>query len=157
MCIRGVYITVNASFLLFYGAPGGAGKFIMMKKMIGLSVVTALLVIGAAAYQEAQVQEVQGKKPTADRHKDRGVTCGACHDGEADPKTAASSESCFTCKNHGSWGIVIERISANKEYKFNPHQNHITTANDLECTLCHQAHTADIMICHNCHQGLEFK
>jgi len=148
-----------------------------MKKISSLSVVAALLVILAAACQntpnretsnqeapdqksrnqEALNQEAPEKEFTADRHKSRGVTCGACHDGEANPKTAASPKSCLTCKNHGSWDIVAERISSNKEYKVNPHRNHISEAYDIECTFCHQSHEADVMICHDCHQGLEVK
>jgi len=124
----------------------------MMRKIIFLSVVAALLAIGAAASQQAQEQ-----KPTADRHKDRGVTCSVCHDGEADPKAAASPKSCLTCKNHDSWNTISERINNDKEYKFNPHHNHITETNDLECTMCHQAHKEDTIICHKCHQGMKFK
>jgi len=158
----------------------------MMKKIISFLAVAVMLVIWATACREARNQEVQnreaqnkeaqneaqnpgtqnqevqnretpGKKPTADRHKDRGVKCGACHDGEAEPKTAASSESCLTCKNHGSWDIVAERASLDKGYKVNPHRNHISEAYDLECTLCHRPHEADAIACHSCHQGLEFK
>jgi len=128
------------------------GMFVMMKKMICLTVVTALLVIGVAVSQEAQE-----KKPMADRHKDRGVTCGACHDGESEPKAASSKEYCLTCKNHGSWDTVDARIKENKEYKFNPHRNHITESNKLDCTMCHKAHTTDTIICLNCHTAMKFK
>jgi len=127
----------------------------MIKKMLCLAAVAALLVIGAAISQE--VQETQGSKYTADRHKDRGVTCGACHGGENAPKEAPSAESCLTCKNHGSWDIVDKRIKENKEYTVNPHHNHISDSNELECTMCHQAHNTDTVFCMNCHQGLKFR
>ena len=126
----------------------------MMKKIIYLASTAALLVVGAAISQETQDVQV---KHTADRHKDRGITCGACHGGEAAPKEAASPKTCLTCKNHGSWDIADKRIKDNKEYKFNPHRNHISEANDLECTMCHQAHGNDTIFCYNCHQGIKFK
>jgi len=124
----------------------------MIKKIICFAAIAAMLVAGAAISQEAQ-----GKKPTADRHKDRGVTCKVCHDGEDAPKAAASTKSCLTCKNHGSWNTISERTKDAKGYKFNPHHNHITETNDLECTMCHQAHKADTVICLNCHQAMKFK
>ena len=126
----------------------------MMKKMTCLAAVAALLVVGAALSQETQNAQ---EKYTADRHKDRGVTCGACHGGQDAPKEAASPETCLSCKNHGSWDMVSKRINDNKEYKYNPHHNHISEANDLECTMCHQAHNPDTVFCFNCHQGMKFK
>jgi len=120
----------------------------MMKKMICAAAIAAMLVIGAAMSQET-------RKYMADRHKDRGTTCSVCHDGEAAPKTAASQKSCLVC--HQSLNAVSERTNGDKGYKFNPHRNHITETNSLECTMCHQGHKADANICHNCHQGMKFK
>ena len=128
----------------------------MMKKTICLAAVAVMLIIGTVVSQE--IQEIQeGKKPTADRHKDRGVTCSVCHDGEAEPKAAASPKSCLTCKNHGSWNMVADRTNADKGFKFNPHHNHILETNDLECTQCHQAHKDDTVVCYRCHSGMKFK
>ena len=122
----------------------------MMKKTIYLAVIVALLVMGVALSQE-----ILENKHTADRHKDRGVTCRVCHDGEEAPKTAAAPQSCLTCKNHGSLNVVAERTE--KEYIYNPHRNHITETSDLECTQCHQAHKNDTVACHDCHAGMKFK
>ena len=133
----------------------------MIKKMICFAAVAMLLVIGAAISQEAQqpqkTQATTEKKPTSDRHKDRGLTCGVCHGGEAEPKSDAPPKSCLTCKNHDSLKTVAERTNSNKGFKFNPHHNHILETNDLECTQCHQAHKADNVVCYNCHQGMKFK
>ena len=135
----------------------------MTKKIVCLVAVATMLVIGAAVSQEdpeqvGNKQEVrESKPPTADRHRDRGMTCGGCHDGEAAPQTAASQKSCITCKNHDSIKTVAERTSAGNAYMFNPHRNHILETNDLECTQCHQAHKADTIVCHRCHQGMKFK
>ncbi|MDR0311022.1 MAG: cytochrome c3 family protein [Acidobacteriota bacterium] len=123
-----------------------------MKKIISFAIVAALLVIGAGLSQESGEN-----KPVADKHKDRGVTCGVCHNGEADPKSAASPKSCLSCKNHDSWNAVAKLTNNDKGFKFNPHHNHITESNDLDCTQCHQAHKADTIICYNCHQGMKFK
>jgi len=130
----------------------------MMRKMTCFVVVAAMLVIGVAISQEAkEAKETGDIKHTADRHRDNGVTCGACHGGENAPREAAAPESCLTCKNHDSWDAADKRIKENKEYKVNPHRNHISEANDLECTMCHQAHNADTVFCMNCHQGLKFR
>jgi maltose-binding protein MalE len=126
----------------------------MMKKMICFAAITVLLIIGAAISQE---QESQAKKPTADRHKDRGITCSVCHDGENEPKAAASPKSCLTCKNHDSLQTAAERTNAAKGFKFNPHHNHILETNKLECTQCHQSHKADTVVCYDCHQLMKFK
>ena len=119
----------------------------MSKKTICFAVIAVLLVIGITISQEAQ-----GNKPTAERHKDRGVACAVCHDGESAPKTAAAPKSCLMC--HESLNAVAEKT---REYKFNPHRNHITESNDLECTQCHQGHKDDTTVCFNCHQGMKFK
>ena len=132
----------------------------MMKKMICFAAAATLLVIGAAISQEArQPQKTQAapEKPTADRHKDRGLTCGGCHGGEAEPKSAAAPKSCLTCKNHDSFKTVAARTGSDKGYKFNPHHNHILETNDLECGQCHQSHKADTVVCYNCHQAMKFK
>ena len=125
----------------------------MIKKIVCLAVIVALLVIGVALSQEAREN-----KHTADRHKERGITCGGCHGEEEDaPKTAASPKSCLACKNHGSWDVVAERTVKDKDYRFNPHRNHITETNDIECTQCHQAHRNDTVACYDCHTGMKFK
>ena len=130
----------------------------MIKKIIYVAAIAALLIVGAAISQDArEVQTIQEKKPTADRHKERGVTCSVCHDGEVEPKSAASPKSCLTCKNHGSLNVVAERTNMDKGYKFNPHNNHILESNDLECTQCHQAHKDETIVCYNCHQAMKFK
>ena len=130
----------------------------MMKKTIYLAVITALLIIGVALSQEIQeAQKIQENRYTADRHNGYGITCGGCHGGEAAPKTAAPPKSCLVCKGHDSWNTVAERTSAAREYKFNPHRNHITETNDLECIQCHQAHRSDTVACYDCHTGMKFK
>jgi hypothetical protein len=88
---------------------------------------------------------------TADRHKARGLTCQVCHK-EEQPTTAASAEACLTC--HKSIEAVSERT---KDFNSNPHNNHITTASDVECTQCHHGHKADVPLCNQCHSGFSFE
>ena len=89
---------------------------------------------------------------TADRHKGRNLACGACHGGEAQPKTAASAEACLTC--HKSLEAVAERTTG---FVQNPHDNHLTQSTDLECTVCHHGHKADTIACEQCHSGFKFE
>jgi dihydrodipicolinate reductase len=49
---------------------------------------------------------------------------------------------------------VAERSVA---YVPNPHKNHITESNDVECTVCHHGHKADNPACLACHMGLTFE
>ena len=128
------------------------GKLIMIKKMICFTAGAALLIIGLAISQEAR-----GNKPTADRHRDRGITCSVCHGGEDAPKTAGSPKSCLLCKNHESLNVVADRTSDKNGYIFNPHHNHITETNSLECIQCHQAHKNDTFVCLDCHTTMKFK
>jgi fumarate reductase flavoprotein subunit len=88
----------------------------------------------------------------ANRHKKRGVACLACH-GEATPKTAASEKGCLSC--HKSLEAVAEKTI--DMTPANPHKNHITEANKIECTQCHNGHKADVPSCTNCHAGMNFE
>lgn len=85
---------------------------------------------------------------TADKHKERGLKCEVCHK-EAQPKAAAPAEACLAC--HQSLENVAKKT---ENYTVNPHDNHITKSSEVECTMCHQGHKEDILLCHNCHQGL---
>ena len=115
-----------------------------MKRVLCFFALAAMIWTGAAATQDK-------KSFTADRHKERGLACAACHK-EDQPKTAASGESCLPC--HTSIEAVAERT---KDFDKNPHQNHLTESSDLSCTQCHQGHKADIVACEQCHSGMTFE
>ncbi len=107
----------------------------------------------AAAVLWAGISIAQEKTAfNADRHKSRSVACLACH-GEAAPKTAASEKGCLSC--HKSLEAVAEKTI--DMAPGNPHKNHITEANNLECTQCHSGHKADVPTCTNCHAGMKFE
>ena len=115
-----------------------------MKRVLCFFALAAVLWTGTAITQEK-------KSFTADRHKERGLTCAACHK-EEQPKTAASGEACLPC--HNSIEAVADRT---KDFKNNPHKNHITDSNDVACTECHQGHKANTLLCTRCHTGFKFE
>jgi hypothetical protein len=117
----------------------------VFRSIILSSFAAALLWSGITTAQE---------KPAlnADRHKSRGIACLACH-GEAAPKTAASEKGCLTC--HKSMEAVAEKTK--DMLPANPHKNHITASNKVECTQCHNGHKADSPACTNCHAGMKFE
>ena len=118
----------------------------MLKKAFCLCALAFLFSTGIAIAQEEQEGPF-----TADRHKERGLKCEACH-GDPEPKTAASPKSCLTC--HKSLEAVADRTNDRER---NPHNNHLTQSSDVECTDCHHGHKADTILCHQCHTGMTFE
>jgi fumarate reductase flavoprotein subunit len=86
----------------------------------------------------------QQKKFLADRHKDRGMECSACHK-ESPPQKAMSSDVCKGC--HDPEKLAIK--SADKLGRQNPHDNHL---GDIPCESCHHAHKPSEDACAKCHQ-----
>lgn len=119
-------------------------KAFVIGRICWLCAVTVLLWTGMTFTEEK-------RPPTADRHKERGMKCESCH-GVAEPKTDATGASCLPC--HKSMEAMAERT---KNYDRNPHENHISNANDLECTQCHKGHKEDEILCHKCHTGMTFE
>ena len=115
-----------------------------MTRVLRLSLTVAMFWIGLATAEERPFM--------ADRHKAAKITCAGCHEGEEQPKTAATQKGCITC--HKSLEAVAERT---KDFDKNPHQNHMTESSDVECTQCHQGHKADEVLCHQCHSGMVFE
>ncbi len=120
------------------------GMNLVLKRLAYLSLIAAMLCAASAIAQDKNAF-------TADRHKSRGLSCDACH-GEAQPKSAAPAKSCLNC--HQSLKVVAEKT---KDRRYNPHENHLTASNDIECTQCHNGHKADTPACWQCHEGLTFK
>ena len=112
--------------------------------------VLCFFALAAVAWTAAAI--TQDKKSfTADRHKERGLACAACHR-EDQPKTAASGESCLPC--HKSIEAVAERT---KDFEKNPHKNHLLDVSDVACTDCHKGHKDDTPVCNQCHSGMTFE
>jgi hypothetical protein len=113
--------------------------------------ILCCLVVIVALGMGVVVSEEKKDDFTADRHKNRGLSCVACHK-EEQPKTAASAQACLTC--HKSLAAVAVRT---KDYNHNPHDNHITSSSDVQCTQCHQGHKADTLLCNKCHSGMNIE
>ncbi len=122
----------------------GKGIDSVIKRVLCFFAFAAVLWTAKAVTQEK-------KSFTADRHKERGLSCAACHK-EEQPKTAASQESCLVC--HSSIEAVAERT---KDFGMNPHRNHLLDGSDVACTDCHKGHMADTPACHQCHTGMKFE
>lgn len=116
----------------------------MLKRIFCFGALAVLFGTLVALSEETQVF-------TADKHKNFGLECSACH-GDAAPTAEVSGKVCLTC--HESLEAVAQRT---KDYAKNPHDNHITATQDLECTQCHNGHKADTPMCHQCHSGMTFK
>jgi len=86
----------------------------------------------------------------ADVHGEAGVACVDCH-GVAVPKEPATGEQCLKC--HESYKEVAKRTVGLTP---NPHENHIVTATEPDCTECHQGHKARKTLCVECHSDIRF-
>jgi len=117
----------------------------VLRKILSLSALAAFLCAGAAITQEKETF-------TADRHKELGMGCESCHE-DAQPKAAPAEpgKACAAC--HGPMEEVAKKTG---ELFPNPHDNHITQANEVDCTECHKGHKADATPCQNCHVGMKF-
>ena len=116
----------------------------MLKHVLCISALAAALWTGVVISEE--------KRPfTAERHKTNNVACIECH-GIEKPTEPASEKACLAC--HKSLEAVAERTQNRKP---NPHKNHLTEGSDVECTQCHLGHKADVLLCHQCHAGLEIE
>jgi hypothetical protein len=116
----------------------------VFKRILLFSAIAAVICAGIAIAQDQS-------PVTSERHKSKNIACTGCH-GEEQPKAAGNAEkSCVTC--HKSLEAVAEKT---KEMLPNPHQNHMTESQDVECTQCHHGHKADTPICTQCHSGFTF-
>lgn len=114
---------------------------ILKRYRILLLVVLAVLALGALLVSEhtwAQQQKFQ-----ADKHKDRGLDCAACHK-ETPPSQAVPSAVCKNC--HDPEKLAMK--SAEKLGRQNPHDNHL---GDIPCESCHHGHKPSEDACAKCH------
>jgi len=86
-------------------------------------------------------------------HAKANVTCGGCH-GKQLPKEDDTVESARCLDYHGS----LEKLAgktANPDFpKRNPHQSHL---GDVDCTVCHKAHSESRVYCLGCHSQFNLK
>lgn len=120
------------------------GSMPVLKRIFCACALVAAMGTLAAVSQETEVF-------TADKHKEMGLECSTCH-GEEAPTATVPGTVCLPC--HESLEAVAART---KDFTVNPHENHITLSQDLECTQCHNGHKATEPMCLNCHAGMKFK
>lgn len=121
----------------------------MLKRILFVAVILAGIWCCLSIAQEKVAEE---KVPfTADIHKDKGTACDACHKTQP-PKALTTSESCLAC--HKSLEAVAEKT---QDYSPNPHKNHLTDSQDVDCLECHHGHKADTPKCTECHGGMTFE
>lgn len=104
--------------------------------------IAAMLLVITSGYVFAQDKPV-----LADRHKNSGLTCEACHD--TNPKQAVEGDKCLGC--HENSAAVAKRTI---NLQPNPHSNHLL---DIDCTKCHVGHKAQVNYCQNCHSEMVFE
>ncbi len=86
-------------------------------------------------------------------HAKAGVTCGGCHGAEFPVADATVENSrCLSC--HGP----AERLATTTEPKDfkdrNPHKSHL---GDINCRVCHRAHSESKVYCLDCHQYFKMR
>ena len=83
----------------------------------------------------------------ADLHRDRGLSCVACHDGGpplSDDNLSLENGNCSAC--HGSLKTVSVEIG---EREIDPHLSHLP--GEPACTTCHATHSPSVPYCSACH------
>ncbi len=113
-------------------------------KRIGIALIAICAVFAVCAVIVGGQVWAQQKKFLADRHKDRGMDCSACHK-ESPPAKAVPSAVCKGC--HDPEKLAMK--SAEKLGRHNPHDNHL---GDIPCETCHHGHKPSEDACAKCHQ-----
>lgn len=113
-------------------------------KRFSAALIAAIAVVVICALAISSHTWAQQKKFLADRHKDRGMECSACHK-ESPPGKAVPSEVCKGC--HDEEKLALK--SAEKFGRQNPHDNHLGA---IGCEQCHHAHKPSVDACAKCHQ-----
>lgn len=114
----------------------------MVKELKTLVIISAVFAFSALLFSGSIW--AQQNKFLADRHKDRGMECSACHK-ESPPQKAVPSDVCKGC--HDEEKLAIK--SAEKFGRQNPHDNHLGA---IGCEQCHHAHKPSVDACAKCHQ-----
>jgi hypothetical protein len=86
-------------------------------------------------------------------HAKANVMCAACH-GKDFPEEGDSveKERCLSC--HGSYRDLAAKTNPSDFPDRNPHRSHL---GEVECSVCHKAHSASIVYCVTCHPGFKMK
>ena len=84
-------------------------------------------------------------------HAKANITCTGCH-GKNFPEEGDSveKERCQSC--HGSYEVLAAKTEPSDFPERNPHRSHMR---EMECAVCHKAHTASSVYCLTCHQNFQ--
>jgi fumarate reductase flavoprotein subunit len=114
----------------------------MVKELKTLLIIFAVFAFSALLLSSSTW--AQQTKFLADRHKDKGMECSACHK-EGPAQKAVPPDICKGC--HDEEKLAMK--SAEKFGRQNPHDNHLGA---IACGECHRAHKPSVDTCAKCHQ-----
>ena len=114
----------------------------MVKELKTLLIIFAVFAFSALLLSGSTW--AQQTKFLADRHKDKGMECSACHK-EVPAQKAVPPDICKGC--HDEEKLAMK--SAEKFGRQNPHDNHLGA---IACGECHRAHKPSADTCAKCHQ-----
>jgi hypothetical protein len=85
-------------------------------------------------------------------HAMAGTTCGNCHGKDLlTLDTKVDNGRCLEC--HGPMEKLVQKTES-KDTNRNPHKSHL---DNLDCTICHKAHSASVVYCLTCHKNFSMK
>lgn len=90
---------------------------------------------------------------TDNRHAKGGIVCAGCH-GKDLPRADETVENprCLEC--HGSVEILAKKTEPKDFPDRNPHKSHL---GEINCTVCHRAHSPSKNYCLECHKNFDMK
>lgn len=94
-----------------------------------------------------------GSGYTDNLHAKAGMICSQCH-GKGLPKAGDTVENsrCLAC--HGPMDQLINKTESREFKDRNPHKSHL---GNIDCIICHKAHTESRVYCLDCHKQFEMK
>lgn len=123
--------------------------------VITLIALMACLFVGAsyAVDQKGAVESKTGSSYLDSIHAKKGVGCTDCH-GPALPVKGdtVENERCSSC--HGSYADIAKKTRSEKFSKRNPHDSHL---GEIDCVVCHKAHSESSAYCNGCHSKYDMK
>jgi hypothetical protein len=86
-------------------------------------------------------------------HARSGITCAGCH-GQILPKEDVNvgNNRCLDC--HGPLDKLAQKTESKEFKNRNPHKSHL---GDIDCTVCHKAHSTSKVYCLDCHKDFNMK
>ena len=85
-------------------------------------------------------------------HENSQVTCGDCHTDGYGFGTEVQTATCLQC--HGSYEELAELTPHPEIEEANPHKSHL---GEVDCSVCHHAHTPSVTYCLQCHAEFDEK